>query len=180
MHPLDTTIALGHAYIQLRPLHPSDFEALFSIAADPLLWEQHPQRDRYKREVFETFFALAIEQGTAYVIVDTSINRVIGSSRFYQPSADGTHVYIGYTFLSRAYWGKGANQIVKKLMLDHAFTVYPEVRFQVGINNQRSRIAVERLGAVLIGTVEVNDPGAAVSPHVEYALTRNQWYGGRQ
>jgi len=172
---LDTTVVLTLARIQLRPLHPSDFEELYSVAADPQLWEQHPQRDRYKRDVFETFFALAMEQGTAYVVVDTAIDKVIGSSRYYEPAADGAYIYIGYTFLSRERWGKGANQIIKRLMLDHAFTVYPEVRFQVGINNRRSRIAVERLGAQLIGTVEVNDPGAAVSPHVEYAISREEW-----
>lgn len=175
MNTLDTSKTLSFQHLFLRPLQASDFDALYLAASDPLIWEQHPQRDRYKREVFETFFALAMEQGTAYVIIDTYTNDVIGSSRYYEPAADGSYIYIGYTFFTRSYWGKGANRIVKKLMLDHAFTIYPEVRFQIGVDNLRSRIAVERLGARLIGTVEVNDPGAAVSPHVEYAITRSEW-----
>src|SRR4029077_16908153 len=37
--------------VQLRPLRPQDFDALFSSASDPKIWEQHPDSDRYQREV---------------------------------------------------------------------------------------------------------------------------------
>jgi hypothetical protein len=40
----------------LRPLRLDDFPSLFAVAADPLIWEQHPAGDRYKEEVFKTFF----------------------------------------------------------------------------------------------------------------------------
>jgi hypothetical protein len=37
---------------QLIPLQQGDFEALYKVASDPKVWEQHPNKDRYKREVF--------------------------------------------------------------------------------------------------------------------------------
>ncbi len=169
---IDTSKELRSQNILLRPLRASDIEALHRVASDPLIWEQHPQHDRWRREVFQTFFDGAMAHGTAYVIIDTSTGDIIGSTRYYEPAADGSYIYIGYTFFARSYWGKGANQIVKQLMLEHAFSYVPQVRFQIGVNNMRSRIAVERLGAEFLGYVEVRDPGAAVSPHVEYALNR--------
>jgi len=42
--------------LELRPLRPEDFDALYAVASDPLIWEQHPSNDRYKKDVFEGFF----------------------------------------------------------------------------------------------------------------------------
>ena len=43
---------LQNDLIILRPLRENDFEALYEVAKDPLIWEQHPSRERYKREVY--------------------------------------------------------------------------------------------------------------------------------
>ena len=40
----------------LEPLTPKDFDALYAVASDPLLWEQHPEADRWKRSKFQHFF----------------------------------------------------------------------------------------------------------------------------
>lgn len=32
--------------VELRPLRADDFDALFAVAADPLIWEQRADRDR--------------------------------------------------------------------------------------------------------------------------------------
>ena len=47
---------LENENVQLVPLQENDFEALYEVASDPLIWEQHPSKDRYKIEVFTTFF----------------------------------------------------------------------------------------------------------------------------
>ena len=47
--------------LTLRPLKVDDFEMLFAVACDPLIWEQHPNHDRWKRDVFENFFRGAME-----------------------------------------------------------------------------------------------------------------------
>ena len=36
----------------IRPLVQTDYEALYQIASDPAVWEQHPIHDRWRREVF--------------------------------------------------------------------------------------------------------------------------------
>ena len=56
--------------IELRPLTPNDWDQLFAVASDSLIWEQHPEPDRYKEEVFRIFFRDALESGGAFVIID--------------------------------------------------------------------------------------------------------------
>ena len=83
--------------ITLRPLRVDDFEALFECASDPLIWEQHPQSDRYKREVFRGYFDGAIASNGALLVLDNQSGRVIGCSRYYDFDAAADRVTIGYT-----------------------------------------------------------------------------------
>ena len=139
--------------IILKPLEQSDFEMLYEVASDPLVWEQHPNPDRYKREVFENYFKGAMESKGAFLIIDVETNNVLGCTRFYDLVED--EVKIGYTFYGRNSWGKGINGQVKKLMLDYAFQFVNQVIFHVGAQNFRSQKAMEKLGALKIGEEEV-------------------------
>lgn len=143
-------IILEDETVLLRPLQHSDFESLYAVAADPLIWEQHPNPNRYQRAVFENFFKGAMESGGAYIIIDKKDGAVIGCSRFYDHDPEKKTVMIGYTFFSRSVWGKGHNQAVKHLMMNYAFQFVDEILFHVGENNTRSRIAMTRLGAELL------------------------------
>ncbi|WPU64536.1 GNAT family N-acetyltransferase [Peredibacter starrii] len=135
--------------LKIRPLLVTDFNALFEIASDPLIWIQHPSSDRYKLEVFREFFQGALESCGAFVIFDTSTNQIIGSSRYYNFDADFRHVFIGYTFLARNYWGGRYNLELKLLMLNHAFKEVEAVFFDVGVNNIRSQKALGKINAQL-------------------------------
>ncbi|HZV10893.1 MAG TPA: GNAT family N-acetyltransferase, partial [Novosphingobium sp.] len=136
--------------LALRPLAPEDWDALYAVASDPLIWEQHPAHDRWREEVFRAFFADALASGGAIVAVDAATGAVIGSSRWdaYDPAGGGA-VEIGWTFLARSAWGTGANAAMKRLMLAHAFRYVARVDFRIGEANRRSRIAAERIGARL-------------------------------
>ena len=135
--------------ILLTPLKPVDFEALYAVASDPLIWEQHPEPTRYQRRVFEGFFAGAIASGGALLVTDKTARKVIGSSRYYDWNPAEREIAIGYTFLARSHWGGATNREMKTLMLDHAFRWAKAVWFHVGKNNWRSRKAMENIGGVL-------------------------------
>jgi len=137
-----------------------------------LLWEQHPEPDRYKREVFEKFFEKAMESGGAFVIVDRKTERIIGTSRYYHHHPEQREIAIGYTFVERAFWGAGYNPEAKRLMLDHAFRFVDRVLFEVGENNLRSRKAMESIGAKLVGRTELPLWDGTMHPFVVYAITR--------
>ncbi len=151
---IDTEPTLIGKTITLRPLLQEDFAGLYEAASDRLIWEQHPDSLRYQREVFQrNFFSSAITNG-ALAVVENASNRIIGSSRYYQWNPENKEIAIGYTFLTRKYWGTGTNFEMKQLMLTHAFKSARTVWFHIGKNNLRSCRAVEKLGATYSHEVE--------------------------
>jgi len=136
--------------IKLRPLRPDDWESLFAVASDHLIWVQHPASDRYREEVFREFFREALASGGALVVIDRKTQEIIGSSRYFGLDDCEKEIEIGWTFLSRSYWGGAYNRELKRLMLDHAFRFVESVIFKIGATNFRSRRAVEKIGGVLI------------------------------
>ena len=154
----DLQPTLKDSLIVVRPLRPEDFDALFAVASDPLIWEQHPSHDRYELPVFRAFFKEALDSGGAFAIVDAKTGRIIGSSRFHAYGNFRREVEIGWTFLAREYWGGTYNRALKGLMLRHAFRFVDSVIFRVGPLNIRSRRALENIGAVYVG-VRKEDTG---------------------
>ena len=165
--------------LTLRPLRAGDWDTLFAVAADPLIWEQHPYRTRWQEPVFRAFFDDALVQGGALAVIETASGRVIGSSRFqaYDP-VDGGSVEIGWTFLSRDYWGGGFNAEMKRLMLTHALDNVARVDFRVGEDNWRSRKAMEKIGGRLTDRSEVIALKGQQIIHVVYEITRESFAQG--
>jgi RimJ/RimL family protein N-acetyltransferase len=147
--PFDIQPTLAGAKVLLRPLATSDFQALYTVAADPDIWAMHPYRDRYKRDVFVGFFAEAIASQGAFAIIDQVTGAMIGSSRFANYDAEAGEIEIGWTFFACSHWRGGYNRETKLLMLRHIFPHVTTVVFQIGAHNLRSRTAVERLGGRL-------------------------------
>lgn len=139
---------LAGELIGLRPLRIEDFNDLYSVASDPLIWEQHPSKDRYQEEVFKNFFRDALNSGGALIAFDSKDGRVIGSSRYQGYDREKSEVEIGWTFLARSHWGGAYNREMKRLMLRHAFKFVNTVVFLVGPQNFRSQRALEKIGAV--------------------------------
>jgi N-acetyltransferase len=136
--------------IELRPLTRDDFESLYEAASDPLIWEQHPESNRYERNVFRKYFDGAIASKGAFAVIDRKSGRMIGSSRYCNFKPLEREIEIGWTFLGRAYWGGATNRELKTLMLDHAFRYVDRVVFVVGENNLRSQKALQKIGAVFL------------------------------
>jgi RimJ/RimL family protein N-acetyltransferase len=149
--PFDLQPTLKGQLLELRPLKPGDFDALLAVGSDPLIWEQHPERDRGKPEVFRDYFRGAIQSGGAFLVVDLADGRVIGSTRFHGYDEAKNEVEIGWTFLARSHWGGAFNREMKDLMLRHAFRFVKSVVFLVGPKNLRSQKAVEKIGGLREG-----------------------------
>jgi RimJ/RimL family protein N-acetyltransferase len=165
--PFELQPVLRGELIELRPLRADDFEELYAVASDPLIWEQHPERDRYKEEVFRDFFRGALESGGAFAVLDSKTGRVIGSTRFHEYDEEKSEIEIGWTFLARSHWGGRFNGEMKRLMLEHAFKFVESVLFFVGPENIRSQRAVEKIGGVREGT----QPNAVGRESVVFRIT---------
>lgn len=176
---MDRQPTLEDETVLLRPLSADDREALYAIASDPMVWEQHPIHDRWRRDVFDAFFDEGLASGGAVTVIDKAKDRVVGSTRFgvYEPEEGGV-VEIGWTYLERARWGKGTNPAMKRLMLDHAFAHVALVEFRVGDTNYRSRNALETIGAVRTDRYELERYQGKRVVHFVYELTREAFEDG--
>lgn len=168
---------LENEEIILYPLKEDDFDAVFAAASNPRVWEQHPNKNRWKRDVFRTYFEGAMESGGAFRIVNKATGMVVGSTRFYDYNSESESIFIGYTFYSIDCWGKGINLAVKKLMLDYIFQFVTRVLFHIGANNVRSQVAITRLGAVKIDEQEVAYFGEPLQVNFVYEVRKEDWVG---
>lgn len=159
----------------LYPLQEKDFETLYAIASDPKIWEQHPDNDRWKKEVFKTFFDLAMESKGAFKIIDKTTGNIIGSTRLYNYDQQENSIFVGYTFYAVAYWGKGVNRLVKNTILDYIFQYVSKVYFHIGANNIRSQVAIERIGADKIAEEVVTYPDGASRLNFVYEISKDKW-----
>lgn len=181
---LDRQPVLEGERFALRPLRADDWDALYAIASDPVVWEQHPMADRWREEVFRAFFEDALAKGGALAIIDTRDGTIIGSSRFQalksaeDDEEEQSSVEIGWTFLAPRYWGKGANREVKRLMLAHALEGVERVDFRVGEANWRSRIALENIGARQTRRTELSRHQGKRVLHLVYAISREDFARG--
>ncbi len=171
----DIQPVLENDKVILYPLKEDDLEALYAVASDPEIWEQHPNKDRWKKDVFRTFFEGAIQSKGAYKIIDKSTNKIAGSTRMYDYNEQDDSIFIGYTFYATACWGKGINPSVKALMLDYLFQFVSQVHFQIGANNIRSQIAISRLGAKKIGEQEIAYFGELPKLNYVYSIEKEEW-----
>ena len=138
--------------VEISPLSSKDYEQLYAVAADPLIWEQHPDNERHEEGIFKLFFGEAMASGGALIATDSITQRMIGSSRFHGYDKERSEVEIGWTFLARSHWGGKYNGEMKQLMVQHAFLFVNSVVFLVGAQNLRSQRALEKIGSVRVGS----------------------------
>lgn len=176
---LDRQPTLENERLLLRPLVAEDWPALFAVASDPAIWEQHPMHDRWREDVFREFFEDALGKGGALAVIDKVFGKVIGSSRFqaFDPERGGS-VEIGWSFIARKYWGRGINTQMKQLMLNHAFKCVERVDFRVGETNYRSQIALDKIGAERTRRTELTRYEGKRVLHVIYEITRESFANG--
>ena len=158
--------------IELRPLKPNDWDELFAVASDSLIWEQHPEPDRYKERVFRVFFKEALESGGAFVIIDRKTQHIMGSTRFYGYDPEKSEIEIGWTFLARKFWGGRFNAEMKRLLLNHAFKFVESVVFFVGEGNVRSLKAMEKVGAIKVGMATRTYGNRPPATNVKYVIRK--------
>lgn len=156
--------------LKMIPLSASDFDALFAVAADPEIWEQHPAKDRYQKDVFQHYFNKALSERHSFLMIEKSTQEIIGSTCYYYYKPEDSSIAIGYTFFGKQYWGKGYNQSSKKLLLDYAFTFVDKVYFHIGATNFRSQIATKRIGAI-----QLENSKETQKDSIDFLIQKKDW-----
>ncbi|MDO5654567.1 MAG: GNAT family N-acetyltransferase [Flavobacteriaceae bacterium] len=166
---------LENDIVKLIPLQSGDFEKLYAVASDPEVWANHPNKNRFEREVFEKFFEGAVASKGAYLIWDKIQSKIIGSTRFYNFQPSENSIQIGYTFYAVEYWGKGYNHAVKTLMLDYILQFTDKVILHVGAENYRSQAAIKKLNARCVRELEMAYFGEPIRRNFEFEITKSDW-----
>ena len=174
MNKINLQPTLKSHLIEAVPLQPHHFNVLFTAASDPLIWEQHPNKNRWQLKEFANYFEGAIKSGGAFLVSNAQTGEVLGSSRYVVDETDNS-ISIGYTFFVRSCWGKGYNPELKKLMLNHIFQYVDTIYFFIGAVNKRSQIAIERIGAKKVAEKETAYYGEPVKLDYVYAIEKINW-----
>lgn len=176
---MDRQPTLAGELVLLRPLREDDREALYAVASDPVVWEQHPRPERWREPAFAEYFASLIARGGSLAVIDRASGELIGTSRFqYGSPENGGMVEIGSTVIARNHWGGGVNRELKRLMIAHALRHVATVEFWAWQANTRSCRALEKIGARLIDRVEQVEINGRIFPHAVYVITRDEFANG--
>lgn len=159
----------------IRPMQADDFDSLYNVASDPLVWAQHPAKDRYQLPVFTALFEDGLASGSAFVVIDKATNAIIGSTRFNPVKESVNAIEIGWSYLACAYWGGITNKSQKHLLMDYAFQHVENVLFYINKDNVRSRKAVEKLGGMLITHLDAQLLDARSDVAVIYKIDKNAY-----
>ena len=163
----------------IRPVSAGDWTELFAAGSDPEIWKVHPSPDRYTEPAFRQYFDGAVASKMAFVFVDRSTGRLIGSSRYHGYAPARSEIEIGWTFIVRSHWGGKTNREVKRLMLDHAFTFVDTVIFWVGENNWRSQAAMTKIGGIKRDGLFTRESSGAM-PYFIFEIGKSRYQqGGR-
>jgi len=184
---------LAGQVVRLEPLKHTHINGLLAAAAggeDLYRWTHVPQDEAQASQYVETAIA-AQESGTAvaFAVVRVQDDTVIGSTRFFDlaywpwpdclPGTGPDTCEIGYTWLGPAAIRTGANTEMKRLMLTHAFEVWQvrSVCLHTDARNQRSRQAMERMGASFEGILRAHRLGADGTPRdsARFSITAAEW-----
>lgn len=176
-HDFDSQPTLSGSTLRLAPLAERDIEGLYRAASDPGIWRAHPASDRWKRPVFEAYFASLLATKTALAVLDIDSGVIVGTSSYYTPPDLPDSIAIGFTFLVREKWGGRSNRELKHIMLAHAFKSFDTVYFHIAATNIRSQKATLKIGAVHLYDADLN-LFSSPRPWKCYGLTRAQWADG--
>lgn len=146
-------ITLAGKHVRLEPLTASHQDSLIVAASDGELWNSTvttvPNRTTMGSYIQDTLHGQALGVELPFVIIQKALDKVVGTTRFYEIRQLHRGVAIGYTWLAASAQRTAVNTEAKLLMLTHAFENWRCIRveFMTDVLNEQSRKAILRLGA---------------------------------
>lgn len=121
------------------------------------------------------------KQGTMlpFAVIDNYNKKTVGITTYLNLDKDNKRVEIGYTWYQQSSQGSTINTECKLLLLSHAFEVMRciAVEFRTHFFNQKSRKAIERLGAKFDGILRNHMimPNGTLRDTCIYSIIASEW-----
>ncbi len=175
-------VVLSGPRVRLEPLeerHRADLEA--AVAVDPGAFTLSGP---VASVGLDAWIARAAEERDAgerlpFAIVLVEDGRAIGSSSYLDIAPADGRLEIGATWYGRAWWRTFVNPEAKLLLLGHAFDELGATRvaFRTDAANERSRSAIERLGAAFEGVHRHREhrPDGTLRDTAFYSILAAEW-----
>ena len=166
--------------IILKPLMLTHANDLVQACQDGELWKINvtsiPEPDKVI-DYINT--AASTPDRKAFVVIDASTGKAIGSTSFHDILPFAKRLEIGYTWYAKSYWRTHVNTTCKLMLLTYIFETlnYQTVGWRTDIDNHRSQQAIERLGAKKDGVIRGNRVrrDGVISDTVMYSLIKSEW-----
>jgi RimJ/RimL family protein N-acetyltransferase len=176
-------VTLAGRFVRLEPLTRGHLDALTEIAYEPSLWHWTNSRvtDRPSLAAYVDEALAAAQSGNTIPFATFSLarNRVVGSTRFLNIVARDSRVEIGATWVAVPFQRSPVNTEAKYLMLRHAFETLGAVRVELKTHaeNEKSRAAIERLGAQFEGIHRKHmlQPDGTRRDTAWYSIVDDEW-----
>ena len=168
--------------VRLEPLGRQHAAGLWEASRDPRTWRWLPIPQPSTRPELDAWVEDALRTaatGAEIPFATIRTERVVGSTRFLALRPEHASVEIGWTWLDPSAWGTGVNVEAKLVMLRHAFEAWGcrRVELKTDARNERSRGAMEALGATFEGTHRKHMlvRGGENRDSAWYSVTDDEW-----
>lgn len=177
-------VTLAGRHVRLEPLHREHIAELWETARDPEIWRYllapvPADLAEFSKHMTDGLEDQILGHQVVFLTRRPADGKAIGSTRFLHVDRRNKTVEIGWTFLGPDARRTPANTEAKLLQLRHLFEDLGANRvwLQTDKINERSRRAIERLGAIKEG--ELRDDRVAWNGRLRtslvYGITRNDW-----
>jgi len=154
----NSNLILENKQLLLKPSTLDDLDGL-GLIANQSIWEHSSTSIDNKAEM-KQYLLKAIEdrqnqERQQLTITDKLHQQTIGCSSFENISHEHQRLEIGWTWLGKAFQGKGWNKVAKFLMVSYAFEnlAFERVEFRARGTNIQSQKALAKIGATREGTL---------------------------
>ncbi len=178
-------VTLTGQHVALLPLAESHHDALCEAVQDGALWTlwytRIPSPDGMRAEITRRLRLQAEGSMLPFAVAAQPGGRIVGMTTYMNVDLISPRVEIGSTWYAASVQRSALNTEAKLLLLTHAFETLGclAVEFRTHFLNQRSRCAIERLGARLDGTLRYHQRAAngIIRDTCVYSITAPEWLG---
>ncbi len=177
-------------HLSILPLTEAHIPSLYeAIGSDPEIYRwlpfSTPQNLEEFSKVLEGFIRdSAAGLRVAHAVILKKGDRPIGTTSFLDLNPTHNSIEIGSTFYSKDFWRSFVNTEAKFLMLSEAFEVrgVERVTLKTDSLNQRSRNAIERIGAKFEGILRhhMRRPDGSWRDSAYFSILREEWPNVKQ